>query len=114
MVSLRVQPQLVLILREALARALRIKVAFVYGSAAQAQDGAQSDIDLMVIGDGVTYGDCFAGLMNAERLLKRRINAKFVGAEEWRRKRARRSAFFKKMNAQPRIFIARSTDDLWP
>src|SRR5262249_57812025 len=108
--SLRVQPQLVLTLREALARAPGIKLAFVYGAVAQARDGAQSDIDLMVIGDGVTYGDCFAGLMNAEHLLKRRIHAKFVGAEEWRRKRARGSAFVAKITAQPRLLISVSDE----
>jgi hypothetical protein len=64
----------------------------------------------MVIGDDMTYADCFAGLLDAEKLLKRRIHAKFVGAEEWRRKRARGSAFVAKMTAQPRLFISVSDE----
>ncbi|HML12323.1 MAG TPA: hypothetical protein VK456_03395, partial [Xanthobacteraceae bacterium] len=179
-VSLRVQPQLVLALREALARAPGIKAAFVYGSAAtsapsglslvarpscvrdkrpppltpppkaafgrrssreerrrgasamadargegnreicacpghkgrQARAAPARDIDLMVIGDGVTYADCFAGLLDAENLLQRRIRAKFVGADEWRRKLKRGSAFVRKLKAQPRIFIFAPADDL--
>src|SRR5262245_46691737 len=75
-VSLRVEPHLVLTLIGALVRARGMKAAFVYGSAAKAQYGPQSDVNLMVIGD-VTYADCFAGLLNAEKLLKRRIHAKF-------------------------------------
>jgi predicted nucleotidyltransferase len=111
-VSLRVQPRLVLTLREALARAPGIKAAFVYGRAANGRDTAASDIDLMVIGADVTYADCFAGLLTAESLLKRLIRARFVSAEEWRRKLARGSAFVTKVHAQPKIFIFGSADDL--
>jgi predicted nucleotidyltransferase len=111
-VSLRVQPQLVLTLREALARTPRIKAAFVYGSAANGRDTAANDIDLMVIGADLTYADCFAGLLTAENLLKRPIHARFVSAEEWRRKLARGSAFVAKLNAQPKIFIFGSAADL--
>jgi predicted nucleotidyltransferase len=111
-VSLRVQPQLVLTLREALARAPGIKAAFVYGSVAQGRETAASDIDLMVIGADVTYADCFAGLLTAENLLKRPIHAQFVSAEDWRRKLARGSAFVTKVNARPKIFIFGSAEDL--
>jgi predicted nucleotidyltransferase len=111
-VSLRVQPQLVLTLREALARAPGIKAAFVYGSVANGRDTAASDIDLMVIGADVTYADCFAGLLTAENLLKRPIHVQFVSTEEWRRKLARGSAFVTKVNARPKIFIFGSADDL--
>lgn len=111
-VSLRVQPRLVLTLREALARAPGIKAAFVYGSVANGRDTAASDIDLMVIGADVTYADCFAGLLTAENLLKRPIHAQFVSAEDWRRKLARGSAFVTKVNARSKIFIFGSADDL--
>ena len=36
----------------------RIKVAFVYGSVAKGSDTAQSDIDLMVVGDDLSYATC--------------------------------------------------------
>jgi predicted nucleotidyltransferase len=111
-VSLRFQPQLVLTLREALARARGIKAAFVYGSVADGRDTAASDIDLMVIGADVTYADCFAGLLTAENLLKRPIHAQFVSAEDWRRKLARGSAFVTKVHARAKIFIFGSADDL--
>lgn len=111
-VSLRVQPQPVLALREALAHSRGIKAAFVYGSVANGRDTAASDIDLMVIGADVTYADCFAGLLTAESLLKRPIHVQFVSAEEWRRKLARGSAFVTKVNARRKIFIFGSADDL--
>jgi predicted nucleotidyltransferase len=111
-VSLRVQPQLVLALREALARAPGIKVAFVYGSAAKAQETSEGDIDLMVIGEDASCASCCGALLTAEDLLKRRIRTEFVSAQEWRRKLARGSAFVTKLRAQPRIFIFASADDL--
>jgi predicted nucleotidyltransferase len=113
-VSLQAQPQLVLALRQALARARGIKAAFVYGSVAQGRETAASDIDLMVIGADVTYADCFGGLLDAENLLKRPIHAIFVSAEEWRRKLARGSAFFTRVNARPKIFIFGSAAELEP
>src|ERR1043166_1654691 len=112
-VSLRVQPQLVLALRQALILARGIKAAFVYGSAAKVHETSEGDIDLMVIGEA-TYADCFAGLLEAEKALERRIRATFVTAQEWRRKRARGSGFFARVAAQPRIFIFASGDELLP
>src|SRR5262249_10819422 len=88
-VSLRVQPQLVLALRAALARAPGIKTAFVYGSAAAEGERRASAIDLMVIGDA-SHADCFTGLFAAENALERPIQARFVSAAEWKRKLARK------------------------
>jgi hypothetical protein len=51
-------------------------------------------------------------LLDAERLLKRRIRAKFVSEQEWRRDLLRGNEYFRKINAQPRIVIFASADDL--
>jgi predicted nucleotidyltransferase len=100
-------------LREALApHAERIKAAFVYGSLAKGEDTAKSDIDLMVIGDDLTYSDYFDGFLNAEQLLNRPIHPIFVSPDEWKNKLAQGSAFFTKINAQPKIFVLGSQEDL--
>src|SRR6202140_2747866 len=44
----------------------KIKTAFVYGSVAKGADTAQSDIDLMVIGDELGYAELYTTLQNAE------------------------------------------------
>lgn len=45
-------------LRAALAPLVeRISAAFVCGSTAKRQDAASSDVDLMIVSDGVTYPD---------------------------------------------------------
>jgi predicted nucleotidyltransferase len=100
-------------LREALApHAQRIKAAFVYGSVASGEETARSDIDLMVIGDDVTYADFFDDFLKAEQLLSRPIHANFVSPETWQRKLAEGSAFFTKIDARPRIFVIGSQDAL--
>ena len=100
-------------LREALApHADRIKAAFVYGSTAKGEETARSDIDLIVIGDDVTYTDFFDGILKAEELLRRPVHAFFFSPNEWKVKLTRGSAFFVKINAQPKIFVMGSPEDL--
>ena len=100
-------------LREALApHADRIKAAFVYGSTAKGEETARSDIDLIVIGDDVTYTDFFDGILKAEELLRRPVHAFFFSLNEWKGKLTRGSAFFLKINARPKIFVMGSPEDL--
>src|SRR6266566_3069330 len=51
-----------------------IRAAFVYGSVAKATYQASSDIDLMVVSDGLTYGDVFGVLQKVSRFLGRDVN----------------------------------------
>ena len=103
----------ILALREALApHADRIKAAFVYGSTAKGQETGRSDIDLIVIGDDVTYSDFFDDFIKAEELLRRPVHAFFLSPNEWRGKLTRGSAFFTKINAQPKIFVMGTPEDL--
>ena len=100
-------------LRESLAPySDRIKTAFVYGSVAKGIDTAHSDIDLMVIGEDLTYPDLYAGLQKAENALRRQVSPNFLSPEDWRRKLAQKNPFITKINAQPKIFIFGSEDDL--
>jgi predicted nucleotidyltransferase len=102
-------------LRESLApHADKIKAAFVYGSVAKGNDTARSDIDLMVIGEDLSYPDLYAGLQKIESVLLRKVNPNFMTLEDWRRKRARKDSFVARISTQPKIFIFGSEDDLHP
>lgn len=90
----------------------KIKAAFVYGSVAKGTDTARSDIDLMVIGEDLTYSDLYAGLEKAEALLKRPVNPNFLSPGDWRHRRVQMNSFVGKINAQPKIFIFGSENDL--
>ena len=109
----RFRTALVARLRAALApRAERIKAAFVYGSVAKGEDTATSDIDLMVIGDDLTYTDFFEGLQGAQRTLKRPVQAHFVSPAHWRRRLSEGNAFVARVSAGPKIFIVGGEGDL--
>ncbi len=90
----------------------KIKVAFVYGSIAKGTDTARSDIDLMVIGDDLTYADLFAGLQKAETILQRSVNPTFLSFEDWYHKLATKDSVIAKIDAQPKLFIFGSEADL--
>lgn len=90
----------------------RIQAAFVYGSIAKGTDTAQSDIDLMVISDDVAYPDLYSALQEAEAALRRPIHVSLMTPAEWSRKRAAGNPFVTKVQAQPKVPLIGSADDL--
>jgi predicted nucleotidyltransferase len=91
-----------------------IKAAFVYGSVARGADTARSDIDLMVIGDDLSYSGLYAASQDVESLLRRKVNPTFLSSKDWQRKAAEKGSFIRKINALPKIFILGSEKDLQP
>jgi predicted nucleotidyltransferase len=90
----------------------KIKAAFVYGSVAKGTDTARSDIDLLVIGDELSYSELYAALLNAENALGRKVSPKFLSPKDWRRKASDKGSFISKVNALPKIFVLGSEEDL--
>src|SRR5436309_5680433 len=90
----------------------RIQVAFVYGSIAKGTDTAQSDIDLMVICDDLAYSDLYGALQEAEATLHRKVHVSLATAAEWKRKLATGNPFVTKVQAQPKVPLIGSADDL--
>jgi len=90
----------------------KIKAAFVYGSVAKGTDTARSDIDLMVIGDELSYSDLYAALQDVENALGRKVSPKFLSLKDWRRKASDKGSFISKVNVLPKIFVFGSEKDL--
>jgi predicted nucleotidyltransferase len=90
----------------------KIKVAFVYGSVAKGSDTAQSDIDLMVVGDELSYSDLYSALQNAEAILQRKVSPLFLSVKDWKRKASQKDSFAAKVKAQPKLFIFGSEEDV--
>jgi predicted nucleotidyltransferase len=89
-----------------------IKAAFVYGSVAKGTDTAYSDIDLLVVGDELSYSELYAALGNVAHTLRRKVSPTFLSPQDWRRKRSRRGSFISKIAASPKIFVHGSEKDL--
>ena len=72
------------VLRQALVPiAPQIHIAFIYGSIAKQEDTANSDIDLMLVCENLTYADLFKLLEDAQATLGRSINPTFYSSREW-------------------------------
>jgi predicted nucleotidyltransferase len=100
-------------LRDALTRhADRIQSAFVYGSIAKGGDTSESDIDLLVLSDGLTYSELFTTLQGAEKKLGRKISPNLMTPADWKRKIRNRNSFVNKLAEQPKLFVLGSEDDL--
>lgn len=100
-------------LREAL-MAFRpsIRSAFVYGSVASGKDTAESDIDLMIVGDNLSYSEVYASLQKAEDILARPINPNLVSVGDWSRKIKDKRSFATRISNQPRLFVIGNDHDL--
>lgn len=90
----------------------KIKAAFVFGSVARGTDTARSDIDLIVIGNELSYADLYTALQNAETMLRRKVSPIFLSPDEWRRKASRKDSVIGRISTQPKISIIGSDDDL--
>lgn len=91
-----------------------IRSAFVYGSVAKGADTADSDIDLMVIGDNLNYSGLYTAAQSIENKLRRKVHPLFLSPEDWRRKTSETGSVFNKISRSPKIFIIGSEKDLRP
>lgn len=91
----------------------RIAAAFVHGSVARSEEHAQSDIDLLVVGD-VGLADLTPVLRKAEARLGREVNVTSYSVAEFRRKAAK-DHFLTEVLRGPKQFVKgdqRDVDDL--
>jgi predicted nucleotidyltransferase len=89
-----------------------IKSAFIYGSVAKGTDTADSDIDLIVIGDNLNYSDLYTAARTAESRLGRKVNPLFLSLKDWQRKASDHGSVISKISRSPKIFIVGSEEDL--
>jgi predicted nucleotidyltransferase len=101
------------VLRAALAPVSgRIRVAFVYGSIAKGQDTADSDVDLMVVSDSLTYADLFAALEEASARLGRKVAPTIYSSKELSKRVKQDNAFITRVLAQPKLWLIGDESDL--
>lgn len=90
----------------------QIEAAFVYGSVANQQDTASSDIDLMIVSPSLGYADVFGALETAATTLGRKINPTLYTPLEIARRRERDNAFVTRVLQQPKIWLIGSEEQL--
>jgi len=80
--------------REALAPlADHIKLALLYGSVVKGTDTATSDIDILIVADGVTLEDVYSTLAPVEAKLDRKISPTLYTSREFADRKASKNPF---------------------
>ena len=99
------------LVKKALEGNAKIRIAFIFGSIATGTEKAESDVDLMVIGD--------VGLRRLSALLSvvpdqigREVNPHTLSSEEFKRKKAQGDHFLTTVLGEPKIFVIGSEDEL--
>jgi predicted nucleotidyltransferase len=78
-----------------------LQSAWVYGSVAKQTDTAQSDIDVMLVGNNLLLSQVLACLEPAEVQLGRKINPSCYSPQEFERRRAEPDSFVNRVLSQP-------------
>ena len=100
------------VLREARAPlAEQTQVAFLYGSLARGGGGAESDVDVMVVGDA-SFGDVVSALQPAQEVIGREVNPSVYSAKEFSAKLRAKHHFLSSVMAAPKVFLAGSEHEL--
>lgn len=98
------------VLREALAEK-GIGVAFVFGSVARGEEGAASDVDLMIVGD-VGLKTVSGWLRGISEKLGREVNPHVMDAKELRRRRESGDHFILRVLESQKLFVVGDEDEL--
>lgn len=89
-----------------------IAYAFVYGSIAKGTEKAKSDIDLMLIGNNLSYGDVMDFLIPVEGKLGRSINPTIYTVLDFRKKLGEGNSFLTRVMEQEKIIVMGAEDDI--
>ena len=92
-------------------RGMKVDLAFVFGSLAGENGKANSDVDLMVIGNAGLRALAPA-LRKASEKIGREINPHTYTAADWRKERRARNGFLKNVMESEKLFVKGSADEL--
>ena len=83
----------------------QLDMAFIYGSIAKDSQHAGSDIDVMLVGKELSYGEVMGLLENAEQKLARSINPTLLALAEFEKRIESRQSFLVRVMEQPILWI---------
>lgn len=89
-----------------------IRSAFVFGSVAKGSDTADSDVDVLVIGDDLNYSDLYTAAQEAELTLKRPVHPLFMTPQDWQRHVSDEGSVMNKISQSPKLFFIGSEGEL--
>ncbi len=88
-----------------------IKFAIVFGSVARGEEQANSDVDVMVIGD-ISFGDVVGLLHESQATLRREINPIVYSVDSFKSRVEKNDSFIQEILSKPKLFIVGSEHEL--
>ena len=89
----------------------RVGIAFVYGSFARGEEQANSDVDVMLIGD-LDFGEAVSSLGQAEAQLSREVNPSVFTAAEVKQRIRDKEHFLTSVMHEPKIMLIGDDNEL--
>ena len=89
----------------------QIKLAFIYGSVAEGVDGADSDIDLLVVGNEVMLEDLYLALSPVEAMLDRQVSPTLYTEREFADRKVEGGTFLMRVLAGERLLLVGTLDE---
>lgn len=89
----------------------RLRLALIYGSVARGHEGADSDVDLLIVGDDLTLEDVYSVLAPVEAALDRQVNPTLFTETEFAERRATGSTFLSRVLAGESLVLVGSLDE---
>lgn len=86
----------------------QLEQAFIYGSVAKGEEHAGSDVDVMLVGNNLSYSEIMQLLDSVEEQLQRPINPTIFSPVEFAERVAEGQSFVSKVMEQPRIDLLHS------
>ncbi len=88
----------------------RIVAAYVFGSFAKGTENAESDVDVLVVGD-ITFTEVSDHLFQVQGELGREINPSVYPTEEFQRKVSEGNHFLTRLIDEPKVFLIGDEDE---
>ena len=99
------------LLKEALDKIKGIKIAFIYGSYAKGNENANSDIDLLIVGE-IDEDILLAKINRIEKAVKREINYTLYSSDEFMKGKLEKDSFIIDVLENQKIFLIGNENDL--
>jgi DNA-binding transcriptional ArsR family regulator len=99
------------LLRAAMTGTKGLNIAFIYGSLARGEEGAGSDVDLMLIG-AVSTMDISPKLRKVEKAVGRQVNPTVFSLDEFFRNLAQKNHFLRTVMRNKKIMLVGTEDEL--
>jgi predicted nucleotidyltransferase len=88
----------------------RVAFAILYGSIAKGTSNSGSDIDVLIVGDGIKLEELYSAFESTEKTLLRKVHPTLYSVEEFKRRRKGKNPFLMKVLSGDTVLLSGNPD----